>query len=132
MLGWLWDLSVTEEHIFSKAFFYFVCLDIMLYSGTCGLGMYRKVGVRWVCRWGAAAVRAGVLRPLGFGLERPLGLGRAERGGRAEEPSGRSRRTVQSPGHKPWGVSCQLKGETDLAPGQGPTVSSVRLFYRTW
>uniref|UniRef100_A0A8C2LIM8 Adenylate cyclase type 10 n=1 Tax=Cricetulus griseus TaxID=10029 RepID=A0A8C2LIM8_CRIGR len=33
VLGWLWDLSVTEEHIFSKAFFYFVCLDIMLYSG---------------------------------------------------------------------------------------------------
>ncbi|XP_059944594.1 adenylate cyclase type 10 [Mesoplodon densirostris] len=33
VLGWLWDLSVAEEHIFSKAFFYFVCLDIMLYSG---------------------------------------------------------------------------------------------------
>ncbi|XP_047561108.1 adenylate cyclase type 10 isoform X1 [Lutra lutra] len=33
VLGWLWDLSVTEEHVFSKAFFYFVCLDIMLYSG---------------------------------------------------------------------------------------------------
>ncbi|XP_055480586.1 adenylate cyclase type 10 [Psammomys obesus] len=33
VLGWLWDLSVREEHIFSKAFFYFVCLDIMLYSG---------------------------------------------------------------------------------------------------
>ncbi|XP_038526447.1 adenylate cyclase type 10 isoform X2 [Canis lupus familiaris] len=33
VLGWLWDLSITEEHIFSKAFFYFVCLDIMLYSG---------------------------------------------------------------------------------------------------
>ncbi|XP_021006174.1 adenylate cyclase type 10 isoform X1 [Mus caroli] len=33
VLGWLWDLSVTEEDIFSKAFFYFVCLDIMLYSG---------------------------------------------------------------------------------------------------
>ncbi|KAM4824450.1 LOW QUALITY PROTEIN: adenylate cyclase type 10-like [Urocitellus parryii] len=33
VLGWMWDLSVAEEHIFSKAFFYFVCLDIMLYSG---------------------------------------------------------------------------------------------------
>ncbi|XP_012584365.1 PREDICTED: adenylate cyclase type 10 [Condylura cristata] len=33
VLGWLWDLSVEEEHIYSKAFFYFVCLDIMLYSG---------------------------------------------------------------------------------------------------
>ncbi|XP_048212901.1 adenylate cyclase type 10 isoform X1 [Perognathus longimembris pacificus] len=33
VLGWLWDLSVAEEHIFSKAFFYFVCLDILLYSG---------------------------------------------------------------------------------------------------
>ncbi|XP_037362443.1 adenylate cyclase type 10 isoform X2 [Talpa occidentalis] len=33
VLGWLWDLSVAEEHIYSKAFFYFVCLDIMLYSG---------------------------------------------------------------------------------------------------
>ncbi|XP_031291702.1 adenylate cyclase type 10 [Camelus dromedarius] len=33
VLGWLWDLSVAEEHIFSKAFFYFICLDIMLYSG---------------------------------------------------------------------------------------------------
>lgn len=44
VLGWLWDLSVTEEHIFSKAFFYFVCLDIMLYSGTCGLGMCREAG----------------------------------------------------------------------------------------
>ncbi|XP_040594562.1 adenylate cyclase type 10 [Mesocricetus auratus] len=33
VLEWLWDLSVTEEHIFSKAFFYFVCLDIMLYCG---------------------------------------------------------------------------------------------------
>ncbi|XP_036058629.1 adenylate cyclase type 10 isoform X2 [Onychomys torridus] len=33
VLELLWDFSVTEEHIFSKAFFYFVCLDIMLYSG---------------------------------------------------------------------------------------------------
>ncbi|XP_012513197.1 PREDICTED: adenylate cyclase type 10 [Propithecus coquereli] len=33
VLGWLWDLSVEEEHIISRAFFYFVCLDIMLYSG---------------------------------------------------------------------------------------------------
>ncbi|KAM4860383.1 adenylate cyclase type 10 isoform 1-T4 [Thomomys bottae] len=33
VLGWLWDLSVAEEHIFSKAFFYFVCLDILLYAG---------------------------------------------------------------------------------------------------
>ncbi|XP_077012997.1 adenylate cyclase type 10 isoform X2 [Tamandua tetradactyla] len=33
VLGWLWDLSATEDHIFSKAFFYFVCLDIMLYLG---------------------------------------------------------------------------------------------------
>ncbi|XP_003414943.1 adenylate cyclase type 10 [Loxodonta africana] len=33
VLGWLWDLSVAEEHIFSKAYFYFVCLDIMLYCG---------------------------------------------------------------------------------------------------
>ncbi|XP_001493803.3 adenylate cyclase type 10 isoform X1 [Equus caballus] len=33
VLGSLWDLSIAEEHIFSKAFFYFVCLDIMLYSG---------------------------------------------------------------------------------------------------
>uniref|UniRef100_A0A671FTQ8 Adenylate cyclase type 10 n=1 Tax=Rhinolophus ferrumequinum TaxID=59479 RepID=A0A671FTQ8_RHIFE len=32
-LEWLWDLSVIEEHILSKAFFYFSCLDIMLYSG---------------------------------------------------------------------------------------------------
>ncbi|KAK1329495.1 hypothetical protein QTO34_011685 [Cnephaeus nilssonii] len=33
VLGWLWDLSVAEEHIICKAFFYFICLDIMLYSG---------------------------------------------------------------------------------------------------
>nr|XP_054967999.1 adenylate cyclase type 10 isoform X9 [Pan paniscus] len=33
VLGRLWELSVTQEHIFSKAFFYFVCLDILLYSG---------------------------------------------------------------------------------------------------
>ncbi|XP_007935921.1 adenylate cyclase type 10 [Orycteropus afer afer] len=33
VLGWLWDLSVAEEHIFSKAFFYFACMDIMLYCG---------------------------------------------------------------------------------------------------
>nr|XP_044991917.1 adenylate cyclase type 10 isoform X2 [Jaculus jaculus] len=33
VLKWLWDLSIEEEHIFSKAFFYFVCFDIMLYSG---------------------------------------------------------------------------------------------------
>ncbi|XP_029789204.1 adenylate cyclase type 10-like [Suricata suricatta] len=33
VLGRLWDLSESEEQIFSKAFFYFVCLDIMLYSG---------------------------------------------------------------------------------------------------
>ncbi|XP_054443540.1 adenylate cyclase type 10 [Pteronotus mesoamericanus] len=33
VLGWLWDLSVAEDHIFSKAFFYLVCLDIMLYAG---------------------------------------------------------------------------------------------------
>lgn len=32
-LGWLWDLSVLEEHILSKAIFYFACMDIMLYSG---------------------------------------------------------------------------------------------------
>jgi hypothetical protein len=50
VLGWLWDLSVTEEDIFSKAFFYFVCLDIMLYSGTRGiypgLGNEKKSG--WI------------------------------------------------------------------------------------
>ncbi|XP_008060916.2 adenylate cyclase type 10-like, partial [Carlito syrichta] len=33
VLEWLWELSIAEEHIYSKAFFYFVCLDIMLYSG---------------------------------------------------------------------------------------------------
>ncbi|XP_004589196.2 adenylate cyclase type 10 isoform X4 [Ochotona princeps] len=33
VLGTLWELSVTEGHIFSKAFFYVMCLDIMLYSG---------------------------------------------------------------------------------------------------
>ncbi|XP_078212463.1 adenylate cyclase type 10 isoform X2 [Callithrix jacchus] len=33
VLECLWDLSVTQEHILSKAFFYFVCLDTMLYSG---------------------------------------------------------------------------------------------------
>ncbi|XP_045402589.1 adenylate cyclase type 10 [Lemur catta] len=33
VLGWLWDLSIAEEHIFSQAFFYSICLDIMLYSG---------------------------------------------------------------------------------------------------
>lgn len=33
MLRRLWDLSVAEGHIISKAFFYLVCLDIMLYSG---------------------------------------------------------------------------------------------------
>ncbi|XP_054977953.1 adenylate cyclase type 10 [Sorex araneus] len=33
VLGWLWDLSVAEEHIYSKAFFYYICLDIMLYAG---------------------------------------------------------------------------------------------------
>ncbi|XP_060040565.1 adenylate cyclase type 10 isoform X2 [Erinaceus europaeus] len=33
VLGWLWDFSIAEEHIYSKAFFYFICLDIMLYSG---------------------------------------------------------------------------------------------------
>ncbi|XP_021100287.1 adenylate cyclase type 10 isoform X2 [Heterocephalus glaber] len=29
----LWQLSAEEEHIFSKAYFYFVCLDLMLYCG---------------------------------------------------------------------------------------------------
>ncbi|XP_019064466.1 adenylate cyclase type 10 isoform X5 [Fukomys damarensis] len=29
----LWRLSSEEEHIFSKAYFYFMCLDIMLYCG---------------------------------------------------------------------------------------------------
>ncbi|XP_055964576.1 adenylate cyclase type 10 [Sorex fumeus] len=33
VLGWLWDLSVAEEHIYGKAFFYFICMDVMLYSG---------------------------------------------------------------------------------------------------
>ncbi|XP_070252394.1 adenylate cyclase type 10 [Myotis yumanensis] len=33
VLGWLWDLSVSEEHIISKAVFYLICLDTMLYSG---------------------------------------------------------------------------------------------------
>ncbi|KAM5237489.1 adenylate cyclase type 10 [Ctenodactylus gundi] len=32
-LDWLWRLSVQEEHIFSKASFYLLCLDIMLYGG---------------------------------------------------------------------------------------------------
>lgn len=80
VLGWLWDLSITEEHIFSKAFFYFVCLDIMLYSGKCGLAIYKQLGARYVCWCGAAAVGAEVLRPLGFWLGRPLGQGRGERG----------------------------------------------------
>ncbi|XP_003468747.2 adenylate cyclase type 10 isoform X1 [Cavia porcellus] len=29
----LWQLSAQEEHTFSKAYFYFTCLDIMLYCG---------------------------------------------------------------------------------------------------
>ncbi|XP_037023402.2 adenylate cyclase type 10 [Artibeus jamaicensis] len=33
VLEWLWDLSVTEDQIFSKGFFYLVCLYIMLYAG---------------------------------------------------------------------------------------------------
>ncbi|XP_066117194.1 adenylate cyclase type 10-like isoform X1 [Saccopteryx bilineata] len=33
VLGWLWDLSVKEDNICSKAIFYFLCLDIILYSG---------------------------------------------------------------------------------------------------
>ncbi|XP_016004066.1 adenylate cyclase type 10 isoform X2 [Rousettus aegyptiacus] len=33
VLECLWDLSVVEGHIFGKAFFYFVCMDVMLYSG---------------------------------------------------------------------------------------------------
>lgn len=45
VLGWLWDLSVAEEHIISKAFFYFICLDIMLYSGEHGFGVYKGLGV---------------------------------------------------------------------------------------
>lgn len=39
MLGWLWDISVAEGHIFSKAFFYFICLDLMLYSGKRASGV---------------------------------------------------------------------------------------------
>uniref|UniRef100_A0A6I8PF78 Adenylate cyclase type 10 n=1 Tax=Ornithorhynchus anatinus TaxID=9258 RepID=A0A6I8PF78_ORNAN len=33
VLKWLWELSVNEDHIISKAFFYFVCLDLILYGG---------------------------------------------------------------------------------------------------
>lgn len=44
MLGWLWDLSVAEEHIICKAFFYFICLDIMLYSGEPGFGVCKGLG----------------------------------------------------------------------------------------
>ena len=44
VLGWLWDLSVAEEHIFSRAFFYFICLDVMLYSGEHDLGIYENWG----------------------------------------------------------------------------------------
>uniref|UniRef100_A0A2K6CLN2 Adenylate cyclase type 10 n=1 Tax=Macaca nemestrina TaxID=9545 RepID=A0A2K6CLN2_MACNE len=33
VLGRLWELSETQEHVLSKAFFYFICLDILLYSG---------------------------------------------------------------------------------------------------
>ncbi|XP_006147101.1 adenylate cyclase type 10 [Tupaia chinensis] len=33
LLQRLWDFSVAEDHTLSKGFFYFVCLDIMLYSG---------------------------------------------------------------------------------------------------
>lgn len=46
VLGWLWDLSVAEDHIFSRAFFYFICLDIMLYSGEHDLGIYENWGSR--------------------------------------------------------------------------------------
>lgn len=42
MLERLWDLSVAEEHIYSQAIFYFICLDIMLYSGT----LRRRVGAK--------------------------------------------------------------------------------------
>lgn len=44
VLGWLWDLSVAEEHIFSRAFFYFICLDVMLYAGEHDLGIYENWG----------------------------------------------------------------------------------------
>lgn len=43
MLGWLWDVSVAEENIVSKAFFYFMCLDTMLYSGEPGFGVCKGV-----------------------------------------------------------------------------------------
>lgn len=106
VLGWLWDLSVTEEHVFSKAFFYFVCLDIMLYAGTCGWATGER-GTAGVLA-GVAAVGARVLRPLGFGLGRPRGLGGAEHGGTAEEPSGRGKEDSSVPRNL-GGASCQLK-----------------------
>ena len=59
----------------------------MLYSGKCGFGIYKKLGMWYVCRCGA--VGAGVLRPLGLGLERHIRQGGGEPGVRAEEPSGR-------------------------------------------
>lgn len=61
MLGWLWNISVDEGHIFSKAFFYFICLDLMLYSGKRDLGVYEAWGVTLPLE----LMRLGVTLPLG-------------------------------------------------------------------
>lgn len=36
---------MAEQHISSKAFFYFICLDIMLYSGERGSGVHESWAV---------------------------------------------------------------------------------------
>lgn len=59
---------MAEEHILSKAFFYFVCLDIMLYSGKRSSETDKSLGFdAWV---GVTAARAGAWRPLGLWLQR--------------------------------------------------------------
>lgn len=75
VLGWLWDLAMAEDQVFSKAFFYLVCLEIMLYAGE---------------RWGAAllpgrrAARAGLRLSRGSWPEGDRGRGRGEPALRAE------------------------------------------------
>lgn len=54
---------MVEGHIFGKAFFYFVCMDVMLYSGEGGLQLFEAGAVTLVLVWHGSS-QGGARRPL--------------------------------------------------------------------
>lgn len=76
---------MAEGHIFGKAFFYYVCLDIMLYSGERGRQIFEAGAVTRVLVWrgrsqgGARGPLDGEAGSLVGGAEAPPGKSRVLR-----------------------------------------------------